>query len=372
MQRTLLLLFGFYLSLMFSQAQKPVQALLEDRNSDTQPWEIYSLLLYTYTGADSLETLQQNSRDGLSGALRPSFLETSVFDAQNRKTSWTFSMMETPEWKDQRRNLYTYNSDGLLSSRLLQYNYTGTWEDRFRYDYEYDQNQQKIRTRIFFNDSGNWKASYTELFHYDGFGNLINCIKADTDSLGTVTDSTFREFYTYTLFNKIQTRLIEFKGGPGGWIPQEKYSYTYNLGGSLNTLLKQVDMYGDQVLDDEYKVLYTYNPDGNPHQETYFHLEASPLSGMQQRLTYFYTLSNEESGPQKTLTVYPNPAAELVQADGITGNGTLLLSDLYGHTFQLSLQNGRADISALAAGMYIARIQQKEQTYNGGKLIIAR
>jgi len=26
----------------------------------------------------------------------------------------------------------------------------------------------------------------------------------------------------------------------------------------------------------------------------------------------------------------------------------------------------------LAAGMYIARIQQEEQTYNGGKLIIAR
>ncbi len=85
-----------------------------------------------------------------------------------------------------------------------------------------------------------------------------------------------------------------------------------------------------------------------------------------------YLSADEASPTQDLLQLYPNPAAELVQIDGITDNATLLLSDLYGRTFQLPLQNGRADISALAAGMYVVRIQQKEQVYNGGKLIIAR
>lgn len=372
MQRTLLLLFGFFLSLIFLQAQKPLQALHEIRNSDTQPWEIYAVLLYTYTGADSLETMQQNTLNQLSGTLQPNFLETSVFDAQNRKTSRTFAMMESPEWKDQRRYLYTYNSEGLLSSTLIQNSHAGIWVDAGRQDNEYDLNQRKVRTRFYsITDSGNWKQSYAEFFTYDGAGNLIKRLETFTDTLGNIIDSSIRESYTYTLFNKVQTRLIEFKNS-SGWEIREKYEYSYTLGGMPNAVRKQIDRYSYQVWEDEYKILYTYNQNGSLHQEMYFHLEASPLSGVQQRRTYFYTLSSEETAPEKVLTVYPNPAAELVQIDGITGNATLLLSDLYGRTFQAPLQNGRADISALAAGMYIVRIQQKEQSYNGGKLIIAR
>ena len=134
---------------------------------------------------------------------------------------------------------------------------------------------------------------------------------------------------------------------------------------------KQADLNSDLILEDEYTIHYTYNANGSLHQETRVYSTDSPVGG-EQRLTYFYNLSNEEEAPEKVLTVYPNPATELVQVDGITGNATLLLSDLYGRTFQFSLQNGRADVSTLAAGMYIVRIQQKEQSYNGGKLIIAR
>lgn len=371
MQRTLLLLGHFFLSLILLQAQKPVQALYETRYSDTQPWEIHAVRLYTYTAADSLETMQQNTLNQLNGILEPNFRETSAFDAQNRKTSRTVLYMHAPDWENYYRTLYTYNSEGLLSSTLRQNSHAGIWVDGGRQDHEYDLNQRKVSTRFYsINDSGNWKQSSAEFFTYDAAGNPIKRFETFTDTLGNIIDSSIRESYTYTLFNKVQTRLIEFKNS-GSWEVREKYEYSYTLGGMPNTVWKQADLNNDLMLDDEYTLQYTYNADGSLHQETWIRGEESPVGG-EQRFTYFYTLSNEETAPEKALTIYPNPAAELLQIDGITGNATLLLSDLYGRTFQAPLQNGRADISALAAGIYIVRIQQKEQTSNGGKLIIAR
>lgn len=370
MQRTLLLLFGFFLSLIFLQAQKPVQALYETRGSDTGPWNNAGLLEYTYTPADSLETALLHSVDPLTGMFQPQGKDTYTFDSQNRKTSWTYSSMQQNNWVDLHRELYTYNANGLVSNMYYQSYIAGSWSEGLRHDYQYDQNQQKVYTRKYTYTAGNWMENASEFFIYDGAGNLIKRVDTYTDTLGNIIDSSFRESYTYTLQNKIQTRLIESKSS-GGWTAYEKYEYSYTPGDILSMVRKQADLNSDLILEDEYTIHYTYNANGSLHQETRVYSTDSPVGG-EQRLTYFYNLSNEEEAPEKVLTVYPNPATELVQVDGITGNATLLLSDLYGRTFQFSLQNGRADVSTLAAGMYIVRIQQKEQSYNGGKLIIAR
>lgn len=70
-----------------------------------------------------------------------------------------------------------------------------------------------------------------------------------------------------------------------------------------------------------------------------------------------------EASASTEIRLYPNPAHHTLRVDGLTGNETARIYDLMGRLVAESKQASSIDISRLAPGMYVVRIDERTMRF---------
>ena len=85
-------------------------------------------------------------------------------------------------------------------------------------------------------------------------------------------------------------------------------------------------------------------------------------------LNWFENLRYTLSVPDlqfNTISIYPNPTTHSLNFKGLTSDTTVTVADILGkNVMNYSLQNGEAlDVSNLASGLYVVRLEGVNQTF---------
>ena len=222
------------------------------------------------------------------------------------------------EWYDETN--YTYDAQGRLTQVLyrVDINFNQNLVDYQRDDYSY--NAQGLRSEVLSyqaNENGAMNLVVRDNYSYDSDGNCI---------------------------------LFESKTGGGSWREKKEMQYETRL--LSETLIPHTY---------EHPTPLTYDNKHTYHTMHYF--AADQDFTLQDVCYYYYTycgVNSIETAGTARLTLYPNPATDHLTIEAADGDLLMAIYSLDGHCVKVQRMDGtnvQVDLSHLAAGTYIVRVQ---------------
>lgn len=367
----------------FSRLSSLVLCLIMSMNLSGQ--NIKTILIETWSGSSWLK----------------SFLSTYTYDGSDHLTNVLSQTWDVPtvSWVNGSQSNYTNNPDGTANVVNNQSWDGSQWNDFTRTTYTYNGSKKVLTATSEIWLGVFWQNGLLQTNTYDGSGFLINTlsqtwpisawqnnsrIKYTNNLNGTVHIDTTqiwdgvstwknseRSTFTYNGANKVLTDLTDTLDN-GNWVAYLKETNLYDGSGYLTNSLNQQWDKGSTSYKNESQSNYTNNGDGTPSVVINQLWDNGPSAWINdQRITFTYSsptripeLRNEES-----LTIYPNPAGDVVT---IKGN-----ISIYGTTYSITDQSGKLvlkgrlingnsaiDISTLANGIYFLNFGEgRQRTY---------
>jgi hypothetical protein len=278
------------------------------------------------------------------------------------------------------------------------------WSENWKINYEFDSSGNCIyRDRYNIDDSTkafvlNWKNDYT----YDDNGNLTYKISNNWDGIDSSWIKNYEQNYSYDAYgNTIFKNKLVWDTITNDWIGDYEENYLYDASG--NALLKNKlvwDTTTNKFLT-EHQTDYAYDFETQfseiiyPSEYEYWHISNlkyfDQYANTMLQKTYseqknnqleptevfnFYysekNITSTNNFAQQKIKVYPNPATNFIQFDGIEKSKQALveLYNLNGEKIlSKEINKGRKlAISHLTSGMYLFKLTQDSQI-NLGKII---
>jgi hypothetical protein len=347
--------------------------------------KIQTILSETWTSGNWVKSTKGIFTYDVSGALLTSLSQT-----------WD---IPSTIWKDQTRSNYTNNTDGTAQVVINQSWNGSVWTNISRTTYTYN-GFGKVLTAISEHwTAGNWQNYGKETNTYDGSGYLTNFLSQSWDMLssawknynqinytnnsngnptGEITqvwngvsawDNFLRRTNTYDGSNKIIKTDNEL-WWPGIWLTSSRTTFTHDGLGYLTTDLFQTWDAGLVQWINFSQSKYTNNSNGTPSVVINQEWNLSGWVNID-RSTYTYNTPTNisESIKEADITVYPNPASDVITIKANTGISGMVYSitDQTGKMMlkgKLNDESTSVDITQLSKGIYLLNIgEQNQQTF---------
>jgi hypothetical protein len=291
-------------------------------------------------------------------------------------------------------------TNGLLIEEILQSYTGGVWENNTRKTYTYYLNEtlaQKVEQSW---NGTTWEFDFKNQYTYDGNGNIIQDLKSTHN--GTQFENDRKESMTYDADDNMTYKLTE-NWSTGAWENYRQESYTFDQGHQTLhqrdnwsitqttwiPVTREVIIYdanwdkdrltnyswnGSNWNTDD-RELYTY--DGN-HNNTYtlyqdYGMGWYDVNDATHTYETYYLATEDLSSEQLEFLLFPNPASDQVSVaieNAVGGDVELAVYNTLGQKIiakQLYIDFGNAtldlDLSNLAAGNYMVRLQTAEGQY---------
>jgi len=307
-------------------------------------------------------------------------LRTYTYDANNNQTSDLQQHWNGSTWGNSFLLTYTYDAHNNQTSFLLQ-NWNGSaWVNSNQYIYTYDvNNNQTSYLSQSWNGSAwvvdhdqEWKDTYT----YDVNNNLTS--ELDQDWNGSTWVNSYQYTGTYDVNNNITSVLGKSWNG-SAWVNSEQSIYTYDVNNNMTSYLYQ--SWNGSAWVNSNQNTHAYDANNFTKSDTYksWNSNGTIVTYGDSTFYYFHTITgvNDLIVQGENITIYPNPATEIVSFKIDNRNNADLTLNIYNVTGTLVKsetlrQNQRQiNIRDLSNGIYMVEIKTKEWT-GKQKLIIQR
>ncbi len=319
------------------------------------------------------------------------------------------------EWRDNLLSTYTYNKYGEKTSALKQYRDTikNVWvninQELFTFNDQFLTNSLYQEWKSI-SDSNQWVNSAQSLYKTDAKGN----IESELTQLYHTDDSLFYDMdslaYTYDILNNITSKTLyrqqyNYLFETLTWVYDTLWTYTYSKSGKILNFIRQY--YEDTTWTNLKQKLYTYDDDGNLSSEkeqvwnttdgiwnnstaymavydkngniTSDTLQTYSVSGSNPILNaeiqdYYRTstgTTTDPSNPSKNsiantdlISIYPNPADNILSISGLNGNTSYSIVDITGKLQSSgTITENHVYVGNLKSGIYVIKLTGGQGTY---------
>lgn len=292
------------------------------------------------------------------------------------------------QWKHVYYIEYTYNNQGLISSRTNYNNMDGEFEQGGIYEYFYDDNGNLIKSELTMAE-----VLYTIVEYTYENNRLATEIWSYADFFGQSDEFVQSERLRYTYNAEGKLTLVNYDiYDAGGWDDYATRTYTYNEAGNCtevhaydaneNETERSIFYYDNRTLSE---TLMPWNPEmvrpetfSNTNiytTEEFWTLDANLV--LQYMCDYEYTYADIDAVglldvEQLPLTLTPNPAENLVMISGLNeGVHQMEIIDLSGRVVMKDniVNLTLIDLSTLQNGCYLVKVVNNTSVYTA-KIIV--
>ncbi|MCL1933347.1 MAG: T9SS type A sorting domain-containing protein [Candidatus Azobacteroides sp.] len=156
------------------------------------------------------------------------------------------------------RNIFEYNSQGLLAVRTQQWWQNYSWVNGYSYTYTYDSNHNMLTELVQSWRNNSWVYFYSSayVYTYDSNNNVLTKLE-ENSSLYT---------YTYDSDNNMQTRTYQIWEN-NSWVNSSLSTYTYDSDNNMQTLTYQI--WENNSWINSVQITHTYDSNHNLLTELY-------------------------------------------------------------------------------------------------------
>lgn len=371
-------------------------ALMESYSADSDTWSVNGKEEFEYNADKRLAIYIMFYIDDYTGMLSPGIKKGLFYDDNGflEELMVYNNDMETDQWYDFEKDVYTYNDDNQLK---LIINYL--W-DSDRSDWVQDG-----KIEISYNDEGDLASivhgsDNKDEFIYNASGRLVEKIYLNLN--GGVWENGSKEEFLYNSSDEITSvPSYYWEANNSEWVNYAKKEYLYDGNGNPT---QQVDFHtvggaGTEIVETEkyefnYDLTYSlasltipsldwFTPDF-PHEISnkpidYTHYYMNEITGLwrtSNRTMYYYLeqeipagIINYENRP----LIFPNPASDYIEfsSERLTDNPRLEIFNIQGKKVisQDILKLGKISIEHLENGIYIYRLMNGGEIYCGKILV---
>ncbi|MEK7262914.1 MAG: T9SS type A sorting domain-containing protein [Bacteroidota bacterium] len=159
---------------------------------------------------------------------------------------------------DTTRYIYSYNTEGRMTLRLIERWLNGQWKNFNRYAYGYDAIGNLFSELVEKWSNEQWGNNYRYTYSYDINGDLLSVVKDSWVSGNWMNFS--RSTYTYEANGNLLSVLVEYRSNLQ-WVNSERYTYMYDISGNQLSELRE-NWENEQWVNYE-RSTYTYDANGN-------------------------------------------------------------------------------------------------------------
>jgi hypothetical protein len=216
--------------------------------------------------------------------------------------------------------------------------------------------------------SSTWKNTMQINYTNNSNGNPTVEITQMWDGVSSWVNST-RSTYTYN-GSKVLTEVTD-KWVSGNWQSDSRQTITYDGSSYMTNALSQIWDAGSSSWKNDTQSNYTNNPNGTPSVIIDQEWDGVSAWVNANRFTYTYSTPTNlsESIKEADITIYPNPASDVITIKANTGISGIAYSitDQTGKMMlkgKLNDESTAVDITQLSKGIYFLNIgEQSQQTF---------
>lgn len=307
----------------------PLLVVKKTYSSSTNTWGNLSRHLYKYN-AQKLKSREEFQRWDFTQKkwIEKASIWEYNYDSKGREISFlTWGVNNNNIYYDKYVR-YKYQNDLLEESESKKWNYNlNKWEKNFLSRHKYDGNRLRSKTLTM-----RWNKNTSGYFN------------------STVT------LFEYSNGKQLKKRQTKDISSPKSFILAEE-RFTYDSKGRL----KDVERYSHNFILKKLvplsKEIYSYNSDG--YIDVVIHQSPNKTTGnwnngLKKVYTYTFGVGIQENKVVR-LNVYPNPAVNTIQIEGIGNEEKIEIVDLTGKSIIKTVKNSEVDISELPKGIYFLK-----------------
>jgi len=215
-----------------------------DTKSDS--WKMSDSIFYNASGSTLISwyKIWSTVKYRFSGGKRISY-DYSVNGNLEQETIQLFDTL-SGNWKHGQIAFYLYNTEGLVSQKLLQtWDTSGFWQDSLRVSYSYNEEQLLVETiHEIKNQAEQWENWWKWNYNYNSSGK----IREEYQYSWSGTEWKNKNFTVYTYENLLlmQTLRMIWDENELTWINKSRTTYTYNPNGERTEVLGEYfDYFGN-------------------------------------------------------------------------------------------------------------------------------
>lgn len=148
-----------------------------------------------------------------------------TYDTDNNKTKWLRQVGNGTGWEDDWIIFFTYDSKGNTASKVWQYMNTGTWQNQQKNTYVYDSVNQCVGWTVQMWDGSNWSNSGRLIYSYDANNRLEEYLNQSWN--GTTWNDVMKTEYIYDSDDNPVTEL-RYSWNGFGWGNNFKTNSTFD------------------------------------------------------------------------------------------------------------------------------------------------
>ena len=296
------------------------------------------------------------------------------YDVNNNLLGYEIQFWNFPGWKNNQKNVYTYDNAGNCLTELYQ-NWDATessWvNDGYTINtYDANHNILTIVTKSWNTGTASWENHGREIMTYNTSNEYTSYVTEVWNSTTSAWDNSDRYInIVYANGNIMNLEVQYYNASTSAYISSSRIANTYDGNHHvLNSIIQQFDLPTTTWLNSG-KVDYTYDANGNESMHITQTWDSSSGSWQNSlREQHYYTITvgiNNVSQQEKTMQLYPNPASEFINVStkGAATFTELNIVDITGQTVLTEKTKGtnaiKVNISALPSGIYFAELKDE-------------
>lgn len=335
--------------------------LLWDDNQNQ--WNKDSKSLITHTSSGKVDEQIRQIGDPVSNQWINDEKAISTYNANDEKDVIKLKKWVNGTWTDASEIKHFYNLDDLLVQVLITDLITGI--ETQKWDFFYDQYNRETESRLQIKNSTNqWIDALRFIITYDSFGNEFDNIYYNYNN-GSLNSGIKNEFQYDQNGNIISTKRDDLDVPSNTWIPLHRLETTFDT----NKL--PTDVFPTNFF------MYDPHPILNRMQWQWDVATNGWVQGFEHIYEYQSIATHTEEisiKEESKLTFFPNPANDVIWADGVMDSETLMqVFDAQGRLVKRGMISPEepTDISTLDNGTYFYQLYTDGQLHSG-KFIVQR
>ncbi|MCL5128128.1 T9SS type A sorting domain-containing protein [Algibacter sp. L4_22] len=330
-------------------------------------WVNYYQRNKIYNAANNItENIQQNWE---SGAWVDKLRESYTYDDLDNQTSYVSAILVGGTWGSTKREVKTYES-GRLVSKTVESAYVGaTLVPTTRYLYDYDPLTNELSEEIeqtYFADVDVWQNVRKMKYSYTTFGALHTVEDIGFNSRNGEFNNfpTLQTLFNYNALQQLTDQVVQLRINDG-YRNNSRFVYVYTFGNQTELIIQEWHNLSESW-QNKSRQLRTFNTDNNETSLIYqsWDADTETWKGFVRTDSFWsiaedfdITLSNTEPIEKEFgISMYPNPATNFININSQEEVKSITLYNLHGQQILVDKNNTRLDVSHLAAGLYVAKI----------------
>jgi hypothetical protein len=365
---------------------KKLDSLVQEKwNDDLQDWEYLATGYFYYDQHGKPSILISKEFDRESKLIEISKVDFIIDEIENKFTlTFKFKLPESEEWINNGKDEYLYDQSGRLKEKIDYYwsDETLQYTEKERNEYSYNEKGQLVREVKYFR--GTYDYWYISENNYEYlYGSNGEVIRKNYLYNLPETDDLFITAYTdYVKINSYQSEeKWYYKNGENPWkqgsirklnydangnlVSDSTFSYLKNGLELVNPEFVNLEMYEYDLSVDVSEVNLFFDKLWNPSQLASMVNQPTIAIGAfftdefssYYKNSYYFsesTITNTENSSSETINIYPNPAREILNIDGIADGQEVSILGIDGtHISSSKILNGNISTKSLQPGMYI-------------------